>query len=338
MNKRVATGVLVALMLALCPVFLFSRIARAEEANMEAASETEDAGTTNISLTPVSKVLQISSGSVYDNTFTVNNDGSRELEIEVFAAPYSYIYSEETGAYQLGFNNENSFTQMSRWITFKSDDGSYKETIRAKIAPNDKKDVEYRITTPGSIPGGGQYAVIFARTVNGVTSSNGIKTEASPGMVVYGRSLEGESVVTSEISNLIINQSINDGEKTKNNINAIAKVKNTGNVDFTAVGKMTVDAIIGGGHYETPSNQGRVSIIPEAELTVSDEWTETPGFGIFKVTWTVSAADKTETTEKIVIINIIPVILIIIIVLTIIIIGCIMASKKRKARRSRLAV
>lgn len=337
MNKKALTGILAALILALGPVFLINGAVNAEE-NSETSSSTEDAGTTNISLTPVSKVLQISSSSVYDNTFTVNNDGNRELEIEVFAAPYSYVYSEESDTYQLGFNNENSFTQISRWITFKGDDGTYAQTIHTKIDPGNKKDIEYRITTPGSIPGGGQYAVIFARTVNGMASSNGIKTEASPGMIVYGRSLDGEAVVTGDITSMIINQSINDGEKVRNNINAIAKVKNTGNVDFTASGKLTVDAIIGGGHYETPSNMGRTSIIPESELTVSDEWRETPGFGIFKVTWTVSAADKTETIEKIVIINIVPVILIIIIVLTIIIVGCIIAVKKRKARRSRLAV
>lgn len=337
MSKKVLTGMLVASALALCPVFLINGVALAEESS-EASSATEDAGTTNISLTPVSKILQISSSSVYDNTFTVNNDGSRELEIEVFSAPYSYVYSEESDTYQLGFNNENSFTQLSRWITFRGDDGDYAKTIHTKIAPGNKKDIEYRVTTPGSIPGGGQYAVIFARTVNGVASSSGIKTEASPGMIVYGRSLEGEAIATSEITNLNINQSVNDGEKARNNINAIAKVKNTGNVDFTASGKLTVDAVIGVGHYETPSNMGRVSVIPESELTVSDEWNETPGFGIFKVTWTVTAADKTETVEKIVLINIIPVILIIIIVLTIIIVGCIMAHKKRKARRSRLAV
>lgn len=337
MSKKVLTGMLVALTLALCPVFLFNGVAIAEESS-EATDVSEDTSTTNISLTPVSKVLQISSSSVYDNTFTINNEGSRELEVEVFAAPYSYVYSEESDSYQLGFNNENSFTQISRWITFKGDDGNYAKTIRTKIEPGSKKDFEYRISTPGSIPGGGQYAVIFARTVNGVASSSGIKTEASPGMIVYGRSLEGETLTTGEITSMTINQSISDGDKTRNNINAIAKIKNTGNVDFTASGKMIVDAIIGGGHYETPSNMGRASVIPESELTVSDEWKETPGFGIFKVTWTVNAADKTETIEKIVLINIIPVILIIIIVLTIIIIGCIMAHKKRKARRSRLAV
>lgn len=337
MSKKLLTGILATLVLALGPVFLISGAVNAENGS-DTSSSVEDAGTTNISLTPVSKILQISSGSVYDNTFTVNNDGSRELEIEVFAAPYSYVYSEESDTYQLGFSNENSFTQMSRWITFKDDDGNYAQTIHTKIDPGNKRDIEYRITTPGSIPGGGQYAVIFARTVNGAASSNGIKTEASPGMIVYGRSLEGEAITTGDITKMVIDQSINDGDKVRNNINAAAKVKNTGNVDFTASGKLTVDAIIGSGHYETPSNMGRVSIIPESELTVSDEWRETPVFGVFKVTWTVSAADKTETIEKIVLINIIPVIIIIIIVLTIIIVGCIITVKKRKARRSRLVV
>ncbi len=337
MNKKIVTGLLIALALVFCPAFFAPERTFADEETSEETSENSDVNATNISLTPVSKILQIASGSVYDNTFTVNNEGSRDLEIEVFAAPYSYIYSEESDSYQLGFNNQNSFTQLSRWITFKGEDGSYDKNIHLTLAPNSKKDIEFRISTPGSIPAGGQYAVIFARTMNGVASANGIKTEASPGMVVYGRSTEGETIISAEVSGLTIEQSITDGEKNRNNINAYAKVKNTGNVDFTAVGKLVVDGILGGGHYETETG-GRVSVIPETELIVSDEWRETPGFGIFKVTWTVEAADKTETTEKIIVINVIPVIILIIIVLTIVIVWCIMRGKKRKERRSRLSV
>lgn len=335
MTKKILAGLIV-LALALCPAFLISGQTYAEEEAEETTSEAEDENATNISLTPVSKILQIASGSVYDNKFTVNNEGSRDLEIEVFAAPYSYIYSEENDSYQLGFNNQNNFTQLSRWVTFEDEDGSYKSTINLTLEPKTSKDIEFRITTPDSIPAGGQYAVIFARTMNGVTSTNGIKTEASPGMVVYGRSTEGETISSAEISGLTIEQSIQDGEKVRNNINASAKVKNTGNVDFTATGKLVVDAIIGAGHYET-ENGGRVSVIPETELVVSDEWKETPFFGIYKAVWTVEAADATEVTEKIIVINVVPVAIIIIIVLTIVIIWCIMRGRKRKERRSRLS-
>ncbi len=338
MIKKLLAGLIV-VALALCPAFLSTGWASAEEESkeQESTSETEDANATNISLTPVSKILQIASGSVYDNKFTINNDGARDLEVEVFAAPYSYIYSEENDSYQLGFNNQNNFTQLSRWVTFKGADGNYAKTINLTLAPKTSKDIEYRITTPDSIPAGGQYAVIFARTTNGVASANGIKTEASPGMVVYGRSTEGETITSAEISNLTIEQTIQDGDKVKNNINASAKVKNTGNVDFMANGKLVVDGVIGWGHYETETG-GRIAVIPETELVVSDEWKETPGFGIFKVTWTVEAAGQTEVTEKIIVINVVPVAIIIIILLTIIIVWCIMRGRKRKERRSRLSV
>ncbi|MBR2641102.1 hypothetical protein IKD49_01420 [Candidatus Saccharibacteria bacterium] len=340
MNKRIAFSLSVIVALLLTPAFfVISNVHAEDDASQEQNSEeAANPDGTNISLTPVSKVYQLSAASTYDDSFTVNNTGGRELAIEVFAAPYSYVYSEQNDTYQLGFSNENHYTQLSRWITFKDADGSYKKSISATIAPNESYTAEYRIETPGSIPDGGQYAVIFARTTNGVASSNGIKTEASPGMVVYGRSIDSESLVSAEINNLTIRQSVTENEKTRNTISGMAKVKNTGNVDFTARGKLVADGFIFGGHYETPENGGRLSIIPETELVVSDEWKETPGFGIFKVTWTVEAAGQTETIEQIVVINVIPVIIVSIILLTIIIVWCIIRSKKRKERRSRLAV
>ena len=73
---------------------------------------------------------------------------------------------------------------------------------------------------------------------------------------------------------------------------------------------------------------------------VSDEWEESPNFGIYKVTWTVrvDADDKTETIEKVVFLVPPLVIILTIIVLTFIVIWIIMANRKRKERRSRLAV
>ncbi len=335
-NKLFSLLAVIALLIS--PVLLTQPDIYAEGENEQEAADDASQTGTNISLTPVSKTYRLSAGSVYNDTFTVNNTGSRELDIEVFAAPYSYVYSEQSDTYQLGFSNENNYTQLSRWISFKDADGSYKSTINAKIAPNSSYVAEYQINTPGSIPAGGQYAVIFARTTNGIVSSNGIKTEASPGMVIYGRSTDGESIISAEIKDLSIKQSITENETTRNAIMGIAKVKNTGNVDFNAKGKLVVDGIIFGGHYETPDSAGRISVIPEAELTLADEWKETPGFGIFKVTWTVEAAGKTETIEQIVVINVVPAIIITIILLTIIIVWCIVYGKKRKERRSRLSV
>lgn len=295
---------------------------------------------TSISISPVSKILQISANSVYEDSFKVTNNSDSSMQFEVHASPYSYTYSESDDAYRLGFSNENTFTQISRWITFKLPDGSYAEKTTFTAEPNASIEVTYRISTPESIPGGGQYAVIFAHTLSANTNSSGIKTEASPGLVIYGRS-DGETNVASEISDLNIAQSTTVDGVEKNIINGTGKVKNTGNVDFMASGKLKVTGIFGNTYYETESTsaRSRVSIIPESELSVSDSWDDTPFFGLFNVEWTVRAGGgASETITKFVIIMPPVIIVTAILLLTIIIIWIIIVIGKRKERRSKFMV
>lgn len=331
----VLTLVGVAFMSVATPVNIYAE--ETGDSNGTETSETENSGT-SISLTPVSKVLQISSDSSYEDHFTISNDGNGEMRVEVYAAPYSYVYSESEDTYKLGFSNENSFTQIARWITFRDSSGNYVAKPTFTIDPKDSLDVYYRITTPSNIPAGGQYAVIFAHTLTSAISSSGIRTEASPGIVVYGRSTEGEAIISAEISSLELNQIKSEGENVKNLINASAKVKNIGNVDFNASGVLKIEGILGGASYVTPADRGRISVIPDAELVVSDSWEETPGFGLFRVTWTVTAGEETQTIERIIFINPLPFIIISIILLTIIIVWVTIVVRKRKERRSRLAV
>lgn len=315
------------------------------------AEEEEQPTATSIRLMPVSKILQLSSGQTYDDKFEVFNDGSEEIRVEVYAAPYSYIYSDSEDLYKLGFNNENNFTQITRWISFLNN-GAYSEKTTYKIPAGESLEVNFRVVTPADIPAGGQYAVIFAHALSNSTSANGIRTEASPGIVVYGRSTEGEVKSSAEIKDLVINQIITENGTTKNIFNATAKIKNTGNVDFTATGKLSVAPIIGstvhcaeqqptdGSESINDESQptSRISVIPEAELVLTDECKNTPSFGIYKVTWTVTAAGQTETVERTIFLIPIWLILVVIILLTILIIWIIIKARKRKERRSRLAI
>lgn len=325
-------------------VFAPAGLAFAEDEEEE--EEAKSSPAISISISPVSKILQLAPNSVYEDSFTVTNGGERVINFEVYAAPYSYVYSEENDTYNLGFNNETNYTQITRWITFKDKNGSWVENPKFVAEAGEGVEVSYRISTPSSIPSGGQYAVLFAHAFSDSSSGSGIKTEASPGLVVYGRST-GDTITSAEISGLEIDQwltkLVNDPEKgqtekTLNHITASAKVKNNGNVDFNAIGTLKVDGILNPAHYETPSNRGRISVIPETELTVSDEWEETPAFGLFKVTWTVTAGGETETYESVVAINIAPVIIVLLICLTIIIVWITISIKKRKERRSRFAI
>lgn len=296
---------------------------------------------TSISISPVSKILQLSANSEYTDSFIITNNGGSTLNFEVYAAPYGYTYSEAEDAYKLGFDKETIYTQISRWITFKDTSGNYVEKTTFTAEPGANTTIEYKITTPESIPSGGQYAVIFAHTFsNSTDATTGIKTEASPGLVVYGRA-DGDTIIASESSDLKIEQSIKIDGVDKSLINASGKVKNTGNVDFMATGVLKVTGIFGNVYYEsTPSSSGaRISVIPETELVVSDTWNETPFFGFFNVEWTVYAnGEPSETITKFVIIMPAVIIIAAILLLTIVIVWIIIVLRKRKERRSKFMV
>lgn len=309
--------------------------AEGEEA---AAQESVGVGT-SISISPVSNILSIEANQTYDYSFKVTNGSDSEMTFEVYAAPYSFTQSEEDGEYKLGFSRENNYTQITRWITFADAAGNYSEKPVFTAAPNDTIEVKYRIVTPESVPAGGQYAVLFAHTLSSSSmEGSGIKTEASPGLVIYARA-SGETIKTSEISDLHINQTITNRKKeVYNHINATAKIKNTGNVDLTAVGTLTVQGIFGRSYYETPSGSAAISVIPETELTLSDEWKETPYFGLFNVTWKVVTSGNTQTITAVILIMPAPIIVAFLILLTIITIWIIMAVKKRNARRKKYVI
>ncbi len=296
---------------------------------------------TSISISPVQNILSLATSTVYDFDFLVMNNSTNEMTFEVYAAPYSYTYSESAGEYQLGFSTENSYTQITRWITFKDTDGNYVENATYTAAPGESVTVEYRITTPDSIPSGGQYAVLFAHTLSSTITSSGIKTEASPGLVVYGRSEDGETIISGSSSDLEINSTMEVDGETKNIINGSSKVKNDGNVDFMATGTLRVTGLFGTVYYETPASSTRstTSVIPESEKTISDSWDDTAYFGIFNVSWTVAYADgESETIEKTIFLLPAPIIILVILLLTIIIIWIIISIGKRKERRSRFMV
>lgn len=317
--------------------FLWSAGPVLAEETSDDTDQEEVKPATSISISPVSKILQLDPNSVYEDSFKITNSGSEDIRFEVYASPYSYVFSEESNQYQLGFTNENSYTQITRWITFKDADGNYVKNPRFVVKPDESVQVYYRISTPASIPAGGQYAVLFAHTLSNEITSSGIRTEASPGLVVYGRA-NGETNISGEISELSLNQTLNDGTEVKNIINATAKVKNTGNVDFMASGTLKIEGIFGRAYYETPFMQGKTSVIPESELGVSDAWEDTPYFGLFKASWTVKAADRTETVSRMILILPAPIIVAMILLLTIIIVWITIMVRKRRERRSRFMV
>ena len=343
-------------------IFGATGLAQAEGEEGEAAPV--DDGRISISISPVVENFQLRSSSTYNGVMHVTNNGNKAFRFEVYSAPYTFSQGEDSNDYSPNFSKENNYTQIARWITIKDAEGNYVACTRGENSeeetcptwnaePGQTIDVEYEVNTPDNIPAGGQYATLFAKTISEPSNTSGITTEAALGLKVFGRSEEGEAIQSAEIENMEIKRTIKKSVEVQENgqtvskemdlehINASALVKNTGNVDFMAKGVLRVSGLFGGDYYVTPDDKpgnNQSSVIPDTEMPVEDEWEDTPSFGIFRVNWTVTAGDDTQTVESVVFLLPPWAIVIAIIVLTIIIVGIIMGVRRHKERRSRFSV
>ena len=299
----------------------------AEEANSGDSDKSAGPGTM-LQISPVSQRTAIVAGKTYEDlVFNVTNVGSSKFSFHVYTAPYT-VTDED---YNVNFTNETERTQLSRWITFKQDDGTYKDTASFTIDAGQKKEISYKISVPKDIPAGGQYATIFAESdvTEGEVTSSGIQTVSRVGMIIYG-STDGDTINSAEILEYNIPTFLTSG-----NISATSKIRNSGNTDFEASYNFTVKSLFGRTLYEKATSY---PVLPDTERRVSLEWENTPMMGFFQVQYTINALDKTQEVSRIVVI-IPPFVMVIgLILLTLIIVWIIILIRKRRERRSRLLV
>lgn len=302
------------------------------------AEESESESRSALEITPSGARLTFAPGEVLEDhaehcptgdngcSITVRNIGTGPVNFKVYMSPY-VVSGEEN---ELSFSEEAStaHTQLSRWITIKNADGEYVKEAVFHVEPNESYTVDYRIEVPEDIPGGSQYAVIWAQIMNDGTGG-GIETVGQIGAVLTGRSTE-DSHETAEILEYDFTKFTFGGP-----LHANATVKNTGNVDFAIKYYYTAKTIFGKELYR---KEDFVAAYPDTTYHVDLEWEETPFLGIFQVEWRIDAADQTRTESAIVVIMPVIVIIVVILLLTVIIIWIIIISRKRKERKARKLV
>ena len=261
-------------------------------------------------------------------SLTVTNIGTGPIHFRVYISPY--VVSGE--ANELSFSEENatSYTQLSRWVEIQNEDGEWGKEAVFYAEPNEGKTVQYRITTPEDMPGGSQYAVIWAQIMSD-GESEGIETVGQIGAVLTGRSTEN-IVETAEISDYDFQKFAFNGPLT-----AQATVKNTGNVDFAARYYYVAKTIFGKELYSNGEDDF-VAAYPGTTYHIEHVWEDTPFLGIFQVEWKIVAADAEETHSAVVIIMPIIVMIVMILLLTVIIIWIIIISRRRKELKARKLV
>lgn len=286
-----------------------------------------------LQISPVSKRTKIAPSEVQDGDFIVENIGAKDFDYKVYATPY-YATSGEN--YDWNFTIENSYTQIARWITFENKDGEYVKEATFHIKTGEKQTVKYRINTPADVPAGGQYAALFAQSLEDDSKKEdataGIKTISRVGMVLYAKA-DGNTRDVAEISNYSF-----DKFKFSGNLKATATIKNDGNTDFTASVDYTVKTLFGKELYSLPEGQKAYILLPETERTVNVEWADTPFMGIFQVNYKVSALNQVKDQSSIVLVLPIFVGIIALLLLTVVVIWIIILIRKRNERKSRLLV
>ena len=283
-----------------------------------------------VKISPVANAIQIKAGQTQNYQFTLENMSAKDYSFKLYTAPYN-VTNED---YDADFTNETSYNMIMRWITFEDETGSFVKNPTYKIKAGEKRTIIYRVSVPDDIPGGGQYCVIFAESVDedsfsGTGTSAGIGSVSRVSLILLGHG-DGETRDTAEITDFSLT-----GMFTAQNIDAMAKVKNTGNTDFLAVYDMTVKSIFGTPIYTSSDN---FIVLPDTERKFTTSWAEAPLFGIFNVSFTVSAIDQSQTESHVILILPGFVVVIALLLLTSIIVWTIILIRKRKERSSRLVV
>ena len=283
-----------------------------------------------VKISPVANAIQIKAGQSQNYQFTLENMSAKDYSFKLYTAPYNVINED----YDADFTNETNYNQITRWVTFEDDTGSFVKNPTYKIKAGEKRTIIYRVSVPDDIPGGGQYCVIFAESVDdetfsGTGTSAGIGSVSRVSLILLGHG-DGETRDTAEITDFSLT-----GMFTASNIDAMAKVKNTGNTDFLAVYDMTVKSIFGTPIY---TNSDNFIVLPGTERKFTTSWAEAPLFGVFNVSFSVSAIDQSQEESHIILILPGFVVVIALLLLTSIVVWTIILIRKRKERSSRLVV
>lgn len=302
------------------------------------AEEETPVSKSALEITPSGARLKLAPGGILEGkadhcpsgedgcSINVKNIGSAAIHFRVYMSPYA-VSGENN---DLSFSEEaaTAHTQLSRWITVKNPEGEYVKEAIYSAEPNQSINIPFRVEVPQDIPGGSQYAVIWAQILND-GEGGGIETVGQIGAVITGRSTEN-SVETAEISEFDFQKFSFGGPLT-----AQATVKNTGNVDFAAKYYYTARTLFGKELYK---QEDFIAAYADTTYHINVEWEETPFLGIFQVEWKVVAADSEQIQTAVVVIMPVIVIVVVVLLLTVVIIWIIIIIRKSKERKARKLV
>ncbi len=240
-----------------------------------AADETVE----SITLSPVSKRYELSSGDVKQDDFTIVNDGKVSYTFNVYAQPY-FVKGE---SYDPDYFSKSPNSDVNKWVSF--------EKTQYVLKPGESTLVPFTITVPKTAAPGGHYGIVFSETQapKNTTGGTSVARQKRVGMIIYatvkGQFITGGEVVKHDTPFF----------QFKAPLEASITVKNNGNADFLAKTAIEVSDVFGNSKY---SYMKEYAVLPETTRRMPLEWKDAPGIGLFKVTTTVDFLDDSKTSAQ----------------------------------------
>ena len=296
------------------------------------------------SVLPMSQRFSLEGGEVYHGSIKISNPAKSagDFSYLVTVTPYSVVGNN----YEADLTTQNLYTDLANWITLENPTGT--------ISPNEVATINFTITVPEEVHGGGQYATIMVSSDPAVEEVEGIQV---------ANRFQLASIIYADVSGEIKR----DGEVTTNEIPEFsfgapltlgATIENRGNMHQDAYFKiivtnaMTGEVIIdqegskessvvssedGGGDEEAVSAIYKELIMPESTRYTTHEINNLPLVGVVKVNQTVYFNDVPYTAEKELLICPAWLIFIAFFILAAVIIGVVTGIRHRRKKKSRLA-
>lgn len=258
----------------------------------------------------------------------VANTGTQGFRFRVYVTPY--VVSGEDNELTFDEEKATAYTQISRWIKVQNANGEYVDEAEFSLQPGESRVIPYRVAIPKDIPGGSQYAVIWAQIANDTEFKGGIETVGRAGAVITGRT-NGDSTEAAEINDIEFTRFAFNGP-----LRSKATVKNVGNTDFVVKYSYTARTLFGKEMHT--SGEQTLAAYPGTEYHISTEWEKTPFMGIFQAEFKINAAGEEKVEKHIVIIMPVFILILLILLLTIIAVWIIIIIRKRKERKARTLV
>lgn len=266
------------------------------------------ASAAEMTISPAKVTPEIKRGQKYQGEFELYNTGKDAFKVKI----YPHQYEATNDGYKLEGTSDRSL--LHKWIKI--------DTPELEIEADKSATIKYTIDTPNDIPDGGQYAVIFAETVNDEDmNQSGVKATSRLGMLIYA-STDGQNRLEGDLNNVTI-PFLNIGSKSNFSFNAT----NTGNTHYDVQAELKITDLFGNQKYhEVKPN---LTVLPSLDKKFVFEWTQSPVFALMKVNLKASGLDKTiDETKTVLFIS--PVFFIILATIVIILGVTYVANKKAK--------